>query len=460
MYFQTSGFLIFVSVVYLLFFFFHKKTKETFWLFVVASFTFYAGFDFKYIFLLITISIIDFNLSRIIHKTNDLKKRKRILIASLFINIIILIFFKYRFFSSISFGFDLAIPFGISFYTYESMSYVIDVYKNELEPRKNLIEYVFFISFFPHLIAGPIIRPKDFFQTLGNKFILNRNNFNKGCFRFLIGLIKKVILADVLNSYWLDKIYTSPNGYHAFDVWLSMTGRATQIYFDMSGYTDMAIGVAAIFGIMLPENFASPFLAKNAQDFWRTWHMTLSFWFRDYVYKPIVKLRPTESMRHFAALLTMILVGVWHGVNIPQVSWGIVQGLMLFISKKISISRLFRIQGLKIATYLTTFLTYMFMALSTGLYSQHNIKNSLNFYSQAINWHINNSFKLKTPLWGMSIVILCIGLQFLSAKGYKKRLENFFEKSSIIYSISLCIAIVLIISYTEENLKTFIYYNY
>ncbi len=227
----------------------------------------------------------------------------------------------------------LVLPFGISFFTFETMSYTIDVWRGELEPTRRYVDYLLFVCFFPHLVAGPIVRPS---QMLPQLLAAPRTDAAKqatGLWRIALGLAKKIVIGDYLARALVDRVFETPERFTALEVLLGAYAYAAQIYADFSGYTDIAIGSAALFGYELPENFVQPYLATNLQDFWRRWHITLSTWLRDYLYKPLGGSRRGNARTYLNLLVTMILGGLWHGASWTFVAWGALHGCALAVTR-------------------------------------------------------------------------------------------------------------------------------
>jgi alginate O-acetyltransferase complex protein AlgI len=228
----------------------------------------------------------------------------------------------------ISFAKNVVLPVGISFYTFEAVSYMVDVYRGTVEVEKNPLRYAFFISFFPHLIAGPIVRYGKLRPQLEKQYRFDLDQFRSGLLLFSLGLVKKVLLADGISQH-IDPLLNHTNQMTALQAWTAMLAFSFQIYFDFSGYTDMALGLARMFGIELPWNFNRPYKAASPREFWRRWHVTLSTWLRDYVYIPLGGSR-TSGLRRDANLLgTMGIGGLWHGASLNFVVWGLYQGGLL-----------------------------------------------------------------------------------------------------------------------------------
>jgi alginate O-acetyltransferase complex protein AlgI len=220
----------------------------------------------------------------------------------------------------------LVLPFGISFFTFETMSYTIDVWRREIAPTRRYVDYLLFVCFFPHLVAGPIVRPSQMLPQLRAQPRADATMQAVGLWRIAIGLAKKILIGDYLARALVDRVFETPERFTAFEVLLATYGYAAQIYADFSGYSDIAIGSAALFGYELPENFAAPYLASNLQEFWRRWHITLSTWLRDYLYKPLGGSRRGRLRTYFNLLVTMVLGGLWHGASWTFVVWGALHG--------------------------------------------------------------------------------------------------------------------------------------
>jgi alginate O-acetyltransferase complex protein AlgI len=224
-------------------------------------------------------------------------------------------------------------PVGISFFTFESMSYVIDVYRKELKPHDSYIRYLLFVSFFPHLVAGPIVRPRDLLPQFEREPVLTREEGAEGLFLIAVGLLKKIVISDQLSLQLVDRVFENPQSYSSVEVLAGVYGYAVQIYCDFSGYTDIAIGSALLLGVRFPLNFDSPYKGHNLQDFWRRWHISLSTWLRDYLYIPLGGNRGSEWKTYRNLMLTMVLGGLWHGASWNFVFWGFLHGLGLAVTR-------------------------------------------------------------------------------------------------------------------------------
>jgi D-alanyl-lipoteichoic acid acyltransferase DltB (MBOAT superfamily) len=227
----------------------------------------------------------------------------------------------------------LVLPFGISFFTFETMSYTIDVWRGEIPPSRRYLDYLLFVCFFPHLVAGPIVRPAQMLPQLAREPVADPAMQARGLWRIAMGLAKKVVVGDFLAQTIVRRVFETPERYTALEVLLGVYAYAVQIHADFSGYSDVAIGSAALFGYELPENFDAPYVSRNLQEFWRRWHITLSTWLRDYVYKPLGGSRRTSLATYRNLMITMVLGGLWHGASWTFVVWGTLHGAALAVTR-------------------------------------------------------------------------------------------------------------------------------
>jgi alginate O-acetyltransferase complex protein AlgI len=309
---------------------------------VLFSLFFYYKSSGVYFWILIFSSVVDYSLSRLIFVETQQFYRKFYLILSLLINLGMLAYFKYTNFfidnynslfdGTMKFE-DIILPVGISFYTFQTLSYTIDVYRRELEPTKSFMDFLFFVSFFPQLVAGPIVRASDFIPQIYEKLKLTKEDFNRALFLIIGGLIKKAVISDYISSNFVDRVFDSPNSYTAFENLMASYGYAIQIYCDFSGYSDIAIGLALLMGFWLPDNFRTPYQSASITEFWRRWHISLSSWLRDYLYISLGGNRKGKIRTYFNLFMTMLLGGLWHGASWKFVVWGVLHGLALVVEK-------------------------------------------------------------------------------------------------------------------------------
>lgn len=310
---------------------------------LLASYIFYAAWNPPFILLLWLSTIIDFYVGRALYVEENPYKKKLLFVLSLAGNLGMLCFFKYGTFLLENFvilinaiGFDfhpaspnIILPAGISFYTFTTLCYTIDMYKKESKPVKSMLDFSLFVTFFPHLVAGPIVRPPQLVPQFETPRSASRKQMMDGLLLLSLGLFMKVVLADSLLSATADSVFDSKDLLPALDAWIGVFAFSGQIFLDFAGYSTCAIGVALCLGFVLPQNFNYPYAAIGFSDFWKRWHITLSSWLRDYLYIPLGGSRYGKIRTYFALMVTMLLGGLWHGANWTFVAWGGLHGLYL-----------------------------------------------------------------------------------------------------------------------------------
>jgi len=314
-------------------------------LLLVASYVFYGWWDYRFCFMLLGITVVDYFVSLRMELAPDRDHRRRWLLVSLCMNLGLLAFFKYTNFlvgnlrgPLAAFGvalpahLNVILPVGISFITFQTMSYSIDVYRGRLSPPRRFRDFALFAAFFPQLVAGPIVRGIFFLPQLATIHPIRLENLRVGAEIFLRGFVKKVLFADRL-SIFADAVFANPALYSSPTCWLAALAYTGQIYFDFSGYTDMAIGVGRCLGFQLPENFRHPYISTNLSEFWQRWHISLSTWLRDYLYIPLGGNRRGTARTYVNLMITMLLGGLWHGASWTFVAWGALHGLGLVVHR-------------------------------------------------------------------------------------------------------------------------------
>lgn len=306
-----------------------------------------------YFFLLLFSTVVDFGLGHLIYRSSDRGWRRFWLVLSLAVNLGLLGYFKYTnfFIGSINdiigsnFAFQqIFLPVGVSFFTFQTMSYSIDIYRGNLVPLTEeihsirtfftrLLDFAFFVSFFPQLVAGPIVRAADFIPQIRRKPRLTKREMGQAFMLIIGGLFKKAVISDYISVNFVDRVFESPNLYSGFENLMAAYGYAIQIYCDFSGYSDMAIGLALLMGFFLPENFRRPYMASSLQDFWRRWHISLSTWLRDYLYISMGGNRKGKTRTYLHLMITMLLGGLWHGASWVFIIWGALHGLGLALER-------------------------------------------------------------------------------------------------------------------------------
>lgn len=374
--FTSKGFLL-LFAAFLLIYNLLKKNFNARIIYVTAfSVYFYYLTSGFYFWLLILMSITDFSFGYFIDKFEDYREKKRLLlILSLCIDLGLLFYFKYTnfllellhpLFSSEPFkARDIFLPVGVSFFTFQSLSYVIDIYRGRLKPTEKWIDYLFYLSFFPQLVAGPIVRARDFLPQIYRKPFPTRRMFNYGLMLILIGLFKKAIVSDYIGINFVDRVFDNPLLYSGFENLMAVYGYAIQIYCDFSGYSDIAVGIALLMGFKFPENFHFPYQAATITDFWHRWHISLSTWLKDYLYISLGGNRKGNVRTYVNLMLTMVIGGLWHGAALRFIIWGALHGVALCVHKfRLSINRSSSITGERMSRdqrIMSTFLTFNFV---------------------------------------------------------------------------------------------------
>ncbi len=336
--FTQANFWVFFAVAYFLFALVYKKiTLRNSYLFLISLFFYYKTSG-LFIGILIFSTLVDFFIGRSIYKSEKQTKRYVLVTLSVIINLTVLCYFKYAYFFTDSFNMlfhtnfevvnwlaqwgnsfnnqnyftvdKIILPVGISFYTFQTISYSVDIFRRKLVPLKSILDFGFYVSFFPQLVAGPIVRAETFVPQISNPTVITKSDFNRGTFMILKGLIKKMIFADFIAMHFLDRVFDAPEMFSGFANVMAMIGYSLQIYGDFSGYTDIAIGLALLMGFKLPINFNSPYKATNVGDFWKRWHISLSTWLRDYLYIPLGGNRKGTVASYI--ILGILLLGVMY----------------------------------------------------------------------------------------------------------------------------------------------------
>ena len=360
---------VFLPITFILYFYLNHRrlTEASKALLVFSSLFFYSWWNITYLPIILVSMLFNYLLGNVLVNKSSKFSKKSMLIMGIGANLALLGYFKYAdfFIENINFAFnshvqlrDLTLPLAISFFTFQQISYLVDSYKKKTK-EYDVLNYALFVTFFPQLIAGPIVHHKEMmpqFAKRRNK-IINYNNIARGIFIFSMGLFKKVVIADTFAT-WATAGFDAATTLNLFEAWATSLSYTFQLYFDFSGYTDMAIGAALLFNIKLPINFNSPYKSKNIQNFWQRWHITLSRFLKDYIYIPLGGNRK-GSLRTYANLMaTFIIGGLWHGAGWTFVFWGFLHGLALVIH------RAWSNLGVKLWSWFAWFLTFNFLNIS------------------------------------------------------------------------------------------------
>ena len=488
MLFNSLQFVIFFPIVIILYFLIPHKKRWI--LLLIASYYFYMCWKVDYIVLIIISTLIDYVCSNKMSRINEKPKRKKWLLLSLFSNLGILFGFKYFNFFSENIQnifnhynvfyempfFDVLLPVGISFYTFQTLSYTIDVYNNKTPAQKHLGVFAVYVSFFPQLVAGPIERSNHLLPQFLKKHEVKYERMKAGLQKMLWGFFKKIVIADNL-AILVDSVYNNVENYSGLALILATIFFTFQIYCDFSGYSDIAIGTAKVMGFELRENFKRPYFSKSIREFWQRWHITLSSWFRDYVYIPLGGNRTIKWKWYYNILITFLLSGLWHGANWTFIIWGALHGFYLItalilskpnekifkIIKNIS-PQLNKIMDVALTFILVAFAWIFFRAnsLSDAIYV---ITNLFGDYESIMNI---NSIKMQfrgIGLYTDDIIKSCILIIILITYSLYERGGNVWEKLSqkprwMRWAIYYILVFGILFIAPHSNVNNFIYFQF
>lgn len=509
--FTQMNFWMFFAMVYFLYALVYKRQLLRSSFLLIVSLFFYFKTSGLFVSILIFSTVVDFFIGSAIFKSENPVKRKTLLITSMSINLFVLCYFKYAYFFTDSFnelmgtwlhpinyfahwnnGFfgdevmcasKIILPVGISFYTFQTMSYSIDIYRKELTPVKNIIDFGFFVSFFPQLVAGPIVRAKDFIPQIYKPFVLTNRDFGWSIWMILKGLVKKIVIADFIALNFIDRVFEAPDLYPGFVALIALWGYSMQIYGDFSGYTDIAIGLSRLMGFQLNDNFNSPYKAVSVADFWRRWHISLSTWLKDYLYIPLGGNKKASvasyifipliaaflagvmnyywgisfwllcgifvgltiigllfpTYRKFVStdinlLITMLLGGLWHGAEMKFIIWGGLNGVALVIYKYWKRISPYEKSQFFLVHFWKIFITFNFITFTRVFFRGTSMENA-NHMLERIWYNFDWSWEVFTQklITGYPVVMIVILVSYvihwLPARTKDNTMELFISTS-------------------------------
>ena len=396
--------------------------------------------------------------------------RRRWMSFIVVLDLLPLIYFKYT-----NFGIDLwntifqgnlpllqiALPVGISFYTFQAISYTVDVYKRKFLLETDFFEYLFFLSFFPLLLAGPITRPGTLIPQLRQKREVNPDMLYRGLFLVMLGVIKKSVIADYIAQYnnW---IFNDPMMYSGFENLMALIGYTVQIYCDFSGYSDMSIGMAAMMGFTLNDNFNFPYQSLNITEFWRRWHISLSTWFRDYLYIPLGGNRKGSGRTYLNNFITMLVAGLWHGSTLMYVAWGALHGIALVIHKAMKNAFLDRIPDLLPVRVISWIICWTFIVVSWSVFRSPDWLTLSKIYTQIFttwDWAYLPVFVAARPMW-VALVVLSMLLHGIRHSWYEAIIRRFIPLQWWVKMLLMMVVLQLAIQFYTSSVQPFLYYQY
>lgn len=456
---------IFLPVMLLIYFIVPNKFKNA--VMIVASLLFFAWGEIRYIFVMLLLAVMDFICGKKINKHwQDKKKKKLYLLIDIGVNLLILFFFKYADFIITNINhitsldiplLNIPLPIGVSFNTFQSLSYIIDVYRGTVKCEKSFYNYLAYTTLFPQIIAGPIVRYETVDEELENKNI-SIDNFTAGIKRFIIGLGKKVLIANNIGGLW-NIIELGDYGNLTFVLsWLGIVAFALQIYFDFSGYSDMAIGLAKIFGMDFDENFNLPYISKSITEFWRRWHITLSSWFRDYIYIPLGGNRKGFIKQIRNILIVWFLTGAWHGASWNFILWGLYFGVILILEK------MFMLKILEKAGKIFSHVYAIVLILIGWVIFAFEDLNKIGIYLQAMfsfDNFINNETLYYLKNYGL-IMIIGIICSTMVVKKFMDKLNKSNNKGCKVLEIIIYILILTLstANLVSDSFNPFLYFRF
>lgn len=467
--FNSGFFLIFFTIFLFFYNLIQNKIRIRIWFVVLVSIYFYYKSSGWYFLLLLGTSVIAHIVAIYIYKEKDKLKRKLLLIFSIIFFLSLLFYFKYinliidsiNQFATNKIDFIRTfLPLGISFYTFELISYVVDVYHRKVKPVKRFIDFSFYVSFFPHLVAGPIVRPLDLIPQMYSKILVTKQKIGSAVYYICMGLFKKAIISDYISSNFVDRIFDNPTLYSGTENLLGAYGYTLQIYCDFSGYSDMAIGIALLMGFHLPNNFDTPYQSASVTEFWRRWHISLSSWLRDYLYISLGGNKKGKLRTYFNLFITMLLGGLWHGASWKFVIWGGMHGLALMLEKIWFSLTSFR--KTKLTHILGIIFTFHFVCFCWIFFRASSFETA-----SAMIHQISNSFSLDLfmkVILGYKLVFIFILIGYLLhfvPKSLDLKTEQFVIKTPLILqSIYLTIFIWMVIQVKSAEVQPFIYFQF
>ena len=477
-----AGIMGFYSVLY------KKNSIRNFYLLLVSFFLYYKT-NGSFLALLIFSSGFNYLAGLIIDNGKSKPARQLWLILAVAVNLLVLAYFKYAYFFTDSFNalfrtkyhvinwlvlwenkafgtsfnaMSILLPVGISFYTFQAISYIADVYRQRVRAVRNVFDFSFYLAFFPQLVAGPIVRASAFIPQLFQKYTLTKAEFGHAVYLILKGLIKKIVFADFIAVNFIDRVFNSPISYSGVENILAVYGYSLQIYADFSGYTDIAIGLALLMGFKLPVNFNEPYKAESLTAFWRRWHISLSLWLRDYLYIPLGGNRKGKLRTYLNLMVTMLLGGLWHGANLRFLIWGSIHGAGLVfdklwhsvMKKRFLRSRYFKIAGVFATFHIVTFAWIFFRAGSREAINQFFYQVQYNLGLSALP-EIIKGYSLPFAIMATGFIL------FYLPSALKETIRGWFIKSPVYVKVILTVLTVLILyQAASSELQAFIYFRF
>jgi alginate O-acetyltransferase complex protein AlgI len=471
--FHSLQFLLFLPVALLLYWSVaHTQTTRKVIL-VVASLIFYMAWNPAPVVLLLFLTLVDWAVGRALAVVETPRYRRAVLWISIANNLGVLGLFKYADWLTTlvvdvagAMGVTLVyrplgwiLPVGLSFIVFQGMSYTIDVYRRELTPRRSLLDVMVFMTFFPHVVAGPIVRASDFLPQIDSRPHIDDGVGGRALFRILLGMVKKLVIADFLNANLVERVFADPGNHSGLEVGVGVVAYTFQIYYDFSAYSDIAIGTAALFGYVLKENFDKPYLAPNLFEFWRRWHMSLGTWLRDYLYIPLGGNRGSKPRQLWNLLVTMVLGGVWHGADMRFVIWGLGHGLGEIVTRVWWWVFGRHKNPTKLRTAMNVLVTFSFVVQFRIMFRATDMAHGWQvFRAQFDHWQTLAAPSLSPMVLGI-LGIAIVG-HVLSHEVYE-RCASLFARAPIVARVAVLLGATLLIQQiATQEAQPFIYFKF
>lgn len=439
------------------------------------SYYFYYKSSGIYFFLLAVVTMTDFLIGKKLSQLPEKEygKRKGLVAISLLIDLGLLAYFKYtNFFAGMlsqmwtnNFQpWDIFLPVGISFFTFQSLSYTIDIYRGKLKPLDNFLDYAFYVSFFPQLVAGPIVRATDFIPQIRKPLVVTQTMFSEAVFLIISGLFKKAVISDYISVNFVERVFDRPDLYSGLENLLATYGYTLQIYCDFSGYSDMAIGIALLLGFRFPVNFNSPYKSDSPTEFWRRWHISLSSWLKDYLYISLGGNRKGKIRQYINLIITMLLGGLWHGASLNFVMWGGLHGIALAIDKKknelLHRPKNYHSKGFK--RFVEVFITFHFVAFCWIFFRNATFENSW-MMIKMIFTNLQPQILLDWigSYWGVALLMLTgYALHFMPSKFTEKTKLAISRQHILVQSLVIIAVIYIVVQVKSSDIQPFIYFQF
>lgn len=476
-----AGFMLLYGLVY------RNMFMRTLYL-TLFSLLFYYKSSGLIVLMLIGSTLIDFVLGSQIHKAQTKAGKKFWLWMSLLLNLGALVYFKYAGFILQNVGIDTAaltdilnngfesahltgmfgyfsldkmiLPVGISFFTFQKLSYTIDIYRGQLKPTDSLLDFSFFVTFFPHLVAGPIVRAVDFLPQIRQPAFISRDDFGRAVYLIAVGLFKKAVISDFISTNFVDRVFDDPSLYTGTENLIAVYAYALQIYCDFSGYSDMAIGIAQLLGYTLKPNFNSPYKSSSITEFWRRWHMSLSFWLRDYLYISLGGNRKGKAMQYVNQMITMLIGGLWHGAAWQFILWGALHGAALGVDKAVRSvitipqNRFMKVLGIIFTFHFVSFCWIYFRAPNIAI--AHEVMGRIAF-------HLHPEIMQEFVLGYKNVLVLVVlgYMMHFTPQRIKDNLLTLVTNTPLIGKAALILLVTfIVIQVKSAEIQPFIYFQF